>query len=472
MQCLDWRSLICGCLVFWASDVRGQLPESPLRPSGLSNPAGSNTPVNSPLVNPALGNAGLGNPGLGNTGLGNTGLGNAGLGAPQGSVSNATPNLAPLPVGGLLAPSPNPAAAPSAALMETPPSNRPLDRGVVTFESPAEALAAQGRSPDYGIQQTSAYELEAGDWGDGVAGLSPLEQRYSAWWREVLAKSPVEGQPLELKGILQSSAGRERVAMIREYWRLSEAILAVQILREAQETWRSATAAQAQQSLVQTVSEMLRQQIEQAQSLVEAEQEHLGLWLGRYNLPTRVRPVDAPYLGPYDTKLPQLQQQGQWTTDLAVLAQTVDTMKREIVDDALVIDWAETEWERARASGDLSRMAGMIQLRQTAYLLWLGRVTRYNEAIARYAYAVAGPGVPVQRQLAMLLRQPLVDGRLTDIRTDAWFQSPGTNSALPPGSGLRDVAPVGYDQPLGGGAFVGQAPAAATPGNWQPARGR
>ncbi len=462
MQCMDWRSLICGCLVFWASDLRGQLPESPLRPSGLPNPALGSSPGSTLGATPgsALGAS------QGST-LGAS-QGSA-LGASPGSTLGASQGSLPAPsIGGLLGPLPNSTAEP----LETPPSNRPLDRGVVTFESPAEALAAQGQSPDYGIQQTSAYEAEAEDWGDGAAGLSPLEQRYSAWWREVLAKSPVEGQPLELKGILQTSAGRDRVAMIREYWRLSEAILAVQILRETQETWRSATAAQAQQSLAKTVSEMLRQQIEQAQSLVEAEQEHLGLWLGRYNLPARVRPVDAPYLGPYDTKLPQLQQQGQWNTDLAVLGQTVDTMKREIVDDALVIDWAETEWERARASGDLSRMAGMIQLRQTAYLLWLGRVTRYNEAIARYAYAVAGPGVPVQRQLAMLLRQPLVDGRLTDIRTDAWFQSPGTNTVMPAGSGLRDVAPVGYDQPLGGGAFVGQAPAAANPGNWQPARGR
>jgi hypothetical protein len=237
--------------------------------------------------------------------------------------------------------------------------------------------------------------------------------------------------------------------------------MAAHVHRETLVTWQQATAAQAQQPLVRTVAEMLQQQIEQAGSSVQAEQEHMGLWLQRTGVSLVVRPVDAPFLGPYDTKLAQLQERGRWTTDLAVMAQRVDDLKQEIVDDARVIEWAEAEWERARGSGDLTRMAAMIQLRQTAYLLWLGRVTRYNDAIAQYAYEVGGPNLAVTQQLSMLLRQPVIEGRLVDLRTERWGVP---EASLARGAG-SPIAPIGYNQvlntPPAGGLGAG---------NWQPAQ--
>lgn len=330
-----------------------------------------------------------------------------------------------------------------------------MERGVVTFDDTAAMATGGNRGAEI---QTVNYETEQTD-----SGLSPMEQRYSAWWREVLGSANVQGQGLELKSLLQSSNGTDRVPMIREYWRLSEAIVAVHVHRESLETWQRATAQQAQQPLARTLVEILNLQIEQANATVEAEQEHLGLWLQRHGMTQQPRPVDSPFLGLYDTKLNQIQQQGAMSTDLSVLAQQVEQRKQDVLDDEQVIDWADQEWERARTGGDLQRMATMIQLRQSAYLLWLSRVTRYNEAIAQYAFRVAGPNVPVPQQLAMLLRQPIVDGRLSDIRTDAWFRS----APAAVGADFREIAPVSYNQPQ-----FGFEPAGGVTGNWQPARGR
>jgi hypothetical protein len=355
------------------------------------------------------------------------------------------PSVTALQPGGSL---PSAASAPNPAFQ----NQEAIDRGVVTFSDPATFSANRNVPQDI---QTVNYETEQAD-----AGLSPMEQRYSAWWREVLQTANFPGQAVELKALLQNGRGTERVPMIREYWRLSEAIVAVHVHRESLETWQRATAAQAQQPMARTLVEILQLQIEQANATVVAEQEHLGLWLQRLGLPQQPRPVDAPFLGLYDTKLSQLQPQGG-ATELGDLAQQVDQRKQDVLDDEQVVDWADQEWERARTSGDLQRMATMIQLRQSAYLLWLSRVTRYNEAIAQYAFRVAGSNVPVPQQLAMLLRQPIVDGRLTDIRTDAWFRS----ASAVAGADFREIAPVSYNQP----PFESSG---GVTGNWQPARGR
>jgi hypothetical protein len=424
-----------------------QLPDSPLRPVGQTPILGP-TPSASilgPLPNGNTGNSSSASP-----------VGATNSGSLPGSALPSSPAIAP---GGGLQPIP---LTPNQPLRNEPSASAPesVERGVVEFENPSSAFAANAnslsRDANTDVQPVN-YEAEPAD-----GGLSPLEQRYSAWWREVLATASLSGQGLELKSVLQSATGADRVPMIREYWRLSEAIVAAQIQRETLDTWQQATR-QSQQPLARTVAEMLRLQIEQANATIEAEQEHLGLWLQRHGLPQIARPVDAPFLGPYDTKLAQLQQQGRSSSDLTGLAQQVDLHKQELLNDEQVIDWAEQEWERARASGDLQQMAAMIQLRQSAYLVWLNRVTRYNASIAQYAFRIAGPGVPVPQQLAMLLRQPIVDGRLVDIRTDAWFRSAPTTV----GADFREIAPVSYNQPP-----YGYEPAAGVTGNWQPARGR
>ncbi len=313
------------------------------------------------------------------------------------------------------------------------------------------------------VQMASATQADANDTNSNTA-LGPLEEFYAKWWREVLSVSEVAGQPLELQTIIRAASWNDRVPVIREYWRLGEAIMAIQVHRETLEIWQQATANMSQQSLVRSVSDMLKQQIEHAEATVESEQAHLGLWMQRIGLPPLVRPVDAPFLGPYDTKLEQLQQRGLAGTEAAVLAYQVDSMKKEILSDARVIDWAEEEWQRARSAADIHRMAAMIQLRQTAYLLWIGRVTRYNDRIAQYAYSIAGPNRTIQEQLSMLLRQPIVDGRmLVDVRTDPWFRS-GTSESFGMDSSVR---PVNFEQfPTSNGPFQ------PTAGNWQPARVR
>jgi len=447
---LGWRVplVVMLALAIPEAEVLGQLPESPLRPQPLA-PLPSALPAATPNVGPPTGSV-----------------------PPLLSPAQGTSLLGPLPGRGAGSPSAETVTEsdhdfrpqPNSPGLATPMERgvglaTPMERGVVEFEDPANFLDRSGESFGGTIQPVAAYEAEA----ETQEGLSPLEQRYSAWWREVLATAPVAGQPLELQSMLRQSGTTSRVAMIREYWRLSEAIMAVQIQRDTLETWRQATAAQSQQPLVRTVAEMLQQQIEQAGATVEAEQEHLGLWLQRGGTTLIVRPIDAPFLGPYDTKLAQMQERGQWTTDLAVLAQRVNDMKQEIVDDARVIDWAEAEWERARGSADVTRMAAMIQLRQTAYLLWLGRVTRYNDAIAQYAYQVAGPGLPVAQQLGMLLRQPLIDGRLVDLQREP---SGLSGSSVFQGD-AGPIAPVGYHQFL-----QGTRPLAPAAGNWQPAQVR
>lgn len=460
-QPTQWYSRICMFLLVaapvgaWDSRACGQSLNSPLRPTGQtpsmlptqSGPTqlGPPTPLSPTPLTPSP----LGSPLAPQS---PAATGNVGQ---SGSLPNSplpsSPSLQPVgglqPMGGL-----QPSAASTNLLGG---GNAAIDRGVVTLDDPSTFAASRNSGND--IQRIN-YETPAAD-----GGLSPMEQRYSAWWREVLASANVTGQGVELKSLLQNGSGPDRVPMIREYWRLSEAIVAVHIHRESLETWQRATAQQAQQPLARTLVEMLNLQIEQANATVEAEQEHLGLWLQRRGMTSQPRPVDAPFLGLYDTKLSQLQQQAAATTDLVGLAQQVEQRKQQALDDEEVIDWADQEWERARGSGDLQRMAAMIQLRQTAYLLWLSGVTRYNEAIAQYAFRVAGPNVPVPQQLAMLLRQPIVDGRLTDIRTDAWFRS----APAAPGADFREIAPVSYNQPQ-----FGFDPASGVTGNWQPARGR
>ncbi len=476
VQPTKWFSRICMILLAaTTAPVAAQLPDSPLRTSGQSSPL-SPTPLSPTPLSPAplgptqLGPAQLppaqlqqqptpssvaptplGSP-LGPVAAGNNGLPSS---LPNGPLPNGPVSSNPLmqPVGGL-----QPNSANSSPLVG---GNGAIDRGVVQLDDSATFSANRNlgntasNDPSNDIQRVN-FESQAAD-----GGLSPMEQRYSAWWREVLATANVSGDAVEVKSLLQNASGEDRIPMIREYWRLSEAIVAVHIHRESLETWQRATAQQSQQPLARTMVEMLNLQIEQANATVEAEQEHLGLWLQRHGMTQQPRPVDAPFLGSYDTKLSVLQQQVSVSTDLAVLAQQVDQRKQGALDDEQVIDWADQEWERARSSGDLQKMAAMLQMRQSAYLLWLSGVTRYNEAIAQYAFRVAGPNVPVPQQLAMLLRQPIVDGRLTDIRTDAWFRSAAASTDF------REIAPVSYNQPQ-----FGYDPAGGVTGNWQPARGR
>ncbi|MBL8891348.1 MAG: hypothetical protein JNL67_15315 [Planctomycetaceae bacterium] len=435
--------VFCWSLFLTTPHAYSQLPDSPLRPA---------------LQNPALG-ATSSAPALGPLPTSGVGPSNSLPGTlPQVLTGNGSSSSSVLsPVGG----SPTHSNAILQPLRtDAAPSNDPIERGVVDFQNPASSNVSHGStssSNSYGDVQPINYETAVGE-----GELSPMEQRYSAWWREVLATANLTGEAVELKSILQRTSVGDRVATIREYWRLSEAIIAVQIHREALETWQAATVQQSQQTLAQNVTEILQLQIEQANATVSAEQEHLGLWLQKHGLPQVARPVDAPFLGPYDTKLSQLQLPGQDGSDLALAAQTVDTQKQELLRDERALDWAEQEWERARASGDLQRMATMIQLRQAAYLLWLNRVTRYNDAIAQYAFRFAGPGVSLPQQLAMLLRQPIVDGRLVDTRTDPWFRSSPVA-----GADFREIAPVSYNQPA-----YGYDPASGMTGNWQPARGR
>jgi len=465
------RIIVCFCvpgLMAAPAAAWGQLPDSPLRPSG-QGPVTSPSSLTPPGLTPAnLAPANLA-PAPSASALNPLGPAVTGNYGPSGATPGGLlpPNATMQPVGGLqphlqphLQPQTQPETQPrmqTGAAVPNPSFENygAMERGVVTFDDTAAMATGGNRGAEI---QTVNYETEQTD-----SGLSPMEQRYSAWWREVLGSANVQGQGLELKSLLQSSNGTDRVPMIREYWRLSEAIVAVHVHRESLETWQRATAQQAQQPLARTLVEILNLQIEQANATVEAEQEHLGLWLQRLGLTQQPRPVDSPFLGLYDTKLNQIQQQGAMSTDVSVLAQQVEQRKQEVLDDEQVIDWADQEWERARTGGDLQRMATMIQLRQSAYLLWLSRVTRYNEAIAQYAFRVAGPNVPVPQQLAMLLRQPIVDGRLTDIRTDAWFRSAPASV----GADFREIAPVSYNQPQ-----FGLEPAGGVTGNWQPARGR
>lgn len=436
-------SVLCVSVFLFPKHACSQLPDSPLRPAGQGPALGPTTPaaVLGPVPTSGIGPSNS-LPGTLPSVLSGNGASSGSTLAPAGGVStNSNPALQPLRT-------------------ETASSNNPIERGVVDFQNQGTGNSNIGNSFSggaYGDVQPVNFETETGE-GD----LSPMEQRYSAWWREVLASANLTGEAVELKSILQRTSAGDRVAIIREYWRLSEAIIAVQIHREALETWQAATAQQSQQPLARTVSEIFQLQIDKANATVTAEQEHLGLWLQRHGLPQVARPVDAPFLGPYDTKLSQLQLQGQNGSELALAAQRVDSQKQELLTDEQVLDWAEQEWERARTSGDLQRMAAMIQLRQSAYLLWLNRVTRYNDAIAQYAFRFAGPGVSVPQQLAMLLRQPIVDGRLVDTRTDPWFRSNPVT-----GADFRDVAPVSYNQPL-----YGYESASGMTGNWQPARGR
>lgn len=434
--------VFCVSVFLFPKYACSQLPDSPLRPTGQAPALGPSSTV----------------PALGPVPTGSVGPSNSLPGTLPNALSNGPSSGSVLaPVGGIPANS-NVALQPLRPEPASP--NNPLERGVVEFENPALENSINENTysnETYGDVQPVDYEAATGD-----EELSPMEQRYSAWWRDVLATANLTGEAVELKSILQRSSAGDRVAIIREYWRLSEAIIAVQIHREALETWQTATAQQSQQPLAQTVTEMFQLQLEKANATVTAEQEHLGLWLQRHGLPQVARPVDAPFLGPYDTKLSQLQLQGQNGSELALAAQRVDAQKQELSNDEQVLDWAEQEWERARSSGDLQRMAAMIQLRQSAYLVWLNRVTRYNDAIAQYAFRFAGTGVPVPQQLAMLLRQPIVDGRLVDTRHDPWFRS---NPAT--GADFRELAPVSYNQPA-----YGYESASGMTGNWQPASGR
>lgn len=334
--------------------------------------------------------------------------------------------------------------------------------GAVRFADPEAAAqnALRGAAPPAN-GNSATVPLAQAPATKTTAELSPLEKNYSDWWRAALSKSTAEGQPLELYQLLRQVEFSTRAKAVVEYWRIAEAIVQQHIQEESLAQWNDATKNRSEDMVI-AVKQILEQEVSLAKSNVQASQSRISSILERSGLPAMIRPIDAPFLGPYDCKLGELIGSGE-NGQLGILAAEIDKLKQEILDDENSLQWAIQEWNRAKGNGAIDRLAAITQLRQNSFLLLNRRVTQYNATIAQYALAVAGPGPSTERQIAMLLRQPIVGGTLMDIRTDPMFQNASGHSSVDPGmisrlgwdgTGYPMVSQEVYSNPLANGNFI------------------
>ncbi len=321
--------------------------------------------------------------------------------------------------------------------------------GVVQFSDPEQAA----RQAIFGNNRQVGGNLPALDPGSGIEAkivelaLSPLEEQYGKWWRDALRNAEIEGQPLELHELLQRISPQDQTVVVAEYWRVAEAIAIHQVHAQSVKQWQQVADSVAANSMVDAMGEMLQQDQRHAADQIRVAQSHLHSWLRKYSVPTPVRPVDSPFLGPYATKFEQLRAQGTAMDLWSTWSAEVDRLRKDVVDDEKVLRWAQANWEQAPASGSVDRLAASLQMHQRAFLLFIGQVTQYNNSIAKYSLATAGAGKTARQQVAMLLRQPIINGTLMDIRVDPIFQDLG---------GQQGIATANWEDSINGQSYSQQ----------------
>lgn len=318
----------------------------------------------------------------------------------------------------------------------TPPSQdgRPQDGmrdGVIRNRQEADSLLPPNARSD---MNQASVETPA-------KPLNVIEQQYGQWLRQVLTSSEVEGNFVEVHQVVQQVPVNQQPEVLAAYWRLAEAILRLEIRKQGREAWSQTVGQAGQHPLLGTVSRSIENEIRSAESQWQQARKQWSERVRPYGLPNSARPADAPFAGPYATRLDQVSQSGE---RLSVWAAEIDTYWKTINSSVADFEWSDSQWQSSRG-GSAEQMASAFQLRQRTLEQLVERFCEYNQTIARYSLTAAGYGNSVEGRVAMLLRQPVVDGVVMDIRTDERFQNRSLANWGQSGTG---IAHVNYQYPV------------------------
>lgn len=241
---------------------------------------------------------------------------------------------------------------------------------------------------------------------------SPLERRVAAVLAPPEGELAIAGEPLTLAAALDRRGVSEPLAIVHQYWRLSESLaryhLAVEEQRQAaslrvardpgEEARQAAAAAEAAADLAAAKQRVLRAQFQLA-TLLSIDPSDPPL------------PADHPLAGAYSTRFNELFPAGAAPARVRHLAATIPLafqrvrLETEAVDAMGEVAALNRQEHR---QGRLSVAAVVDSDRQLAARrrAWVEAVYQYNHEIADYALEATGQAYPTRTLLTMLLKTP------------------------------------------------------------------
>lgn len=319
---------------------------------------------------------------------------------------------APLPAFDQPALSPAPAPAESApGQMANPAGARSVFQELPGQPASASPELSPGRAESVRAPATSA----------NGPGRVPTEASARSLLDRALtppAEAALRGTPFPLRAALERVQGnsQQQLAVVTAYWRLAHALATYRHAGEEAGFLMGLPVQPAvpQQGLLKAVQATAR--AAQGDAYLAALQAQHAL-AEAAQLPGDALPltVDAPFVGAYRTYFETLSARGVVPARLERLDRTLPVLREVLEAHATAVGDTETalaELSAAYQAGqvNLGAVLDVYERLRQAHRQFLGAVRDYNESIAGYALAVAGPGVLTpDRLVGMLVERPPTD---------------------------------------------------------------
>ena len=268
---------------------------------------------------------------------------------------------------------------------------------------------------------------------------------------EALAPRPaskLSGRPLTLLAALSAAADRQgQLAVTRAYWRLAEAVAVYHFAWEYDGLLRRLATEAGDAALLRTARASASALLGEAEVAAVAAQHELAALA---SLPPDAHlplPVDCPHVGPYQTRIAELFPLGAAPVRTRLIDRTLPIRCQAIEGRASAVRAAEEAFsETINTYGpDRADLAAILAcaeecLRQRR--AFIADICRYNDDIAEYALAVAGPGILGKDLVRMLIRPTTTQ--------DTTAQDPTVQNSVEPLAPRADTAvePAGLNEPV------------------------